>query len=461
MVASTSGCRLFEARRRAVVFVALAILAAPCAAWALAPDMLPSSAIWTNFMHKIHEPKAVLIHEEDTDGDGIADLKIYKHEDGAYIDVRLKPGPDGMIVDTVVLKEDLKEKHNWVYGYDTSDDGQIEMLVRGWFAEGKWDQMLVDSDHDGRPDRFLCDLDDNGIYDGMGVDIDADGKLDYLYDLDNKTGEVLYETVGWVTFKEQQRREALPQLVYSFVADLNTLRGQEPVIVSATWDYGDGALRKNDELVPGEHLFIKAGTYDVALDVQFKLPGADKVYKAWYGIELPVEPAAPGPAPLTPERLKASVNTFYGAAGFLAAQEVAQEGPISGLWPDIKFPEAAPVGNALRASAVAPGELEFAAFWWRSDAEVNAFLDAMEGTVDAAALPAAAAGGESAKVFELVSKVRAWTVEIKDGSRVAAWREGGFIVTITTNRTLEELQRWTRLLYDILHPALEKTEPSG
>ncbi len=431
------------------------------AAWAFAPDMLPSSAIWTNFMQKIHEPKAVLIHEEDTDGDGVSDFKVYRHEDGAYIDVKLKPGPDGMIVDSVVLRENQRDKRNWVYGFDKNGDGQLEMLVRGWFAEGKWDQMLYDSDRDARPDRFLLDVDDNGVYDFMGVDIDGDGKLDSLYDLDNKTGEVLNETVGWVTFKELQRREGLPHLVYSFTPDLKTLNGEEPTIVSATWDYGDGTTRTTEELAPGEKVYAKAGKYEVSLEIQFKTRGSDRVYKAWSGISLPVEPAPVGPPPLTPETVIASVGTFYGASGFVTAEEQPKQGAVTELWPEAKIPTSAPAGRGLRASAVAAGALDLTACWWRSEAEANAFLDAMDPALEVSKLPAMAVRSTAGKPFELVSKVRARLIE-KDGVRIAAWREGGFIITLSTTMTTEELQRWTRLLYDILHPAGEKTDkPDG
>lgn len=451
MPAVTSATMTKPSCRAIGAWVVVATLALSGAAWAFSPDMLPSSAIWTRFTQKIHEPRAVLVHEEDTNGDGVPDLKVYRHEDGSYIDVKLKPGPDGMIVDMVVLRENLKDKTSWVYGYDKSGDGAIDMVVRGWFTEGKWDQMLLDTNRDGRPDRFLLDLDKNGVFDCMGADIDGDGKLDYLYDLDNKTGEVLNETVGWVTFKEQQHRDGLPHLVYSFIPELNTLTGQEPVVVSATWDFGDGSTRTTEELVPGEKVFARPGTYEVALDVQFKLPGADRVYKAWYGIALPVEPAPPGPPPLTAERLRASIATFYGACGFVTADEQPREGPISQMYPELSLPEAAPVGTALRTSAVAPGELDLAVFWWRSEAEASAFLDVLENADQAAKLPALVARAPAGRPFEIVSKVRARMVE-QDGVRIAAWREGGFIVTLSTNRTPQELQRWTRLLYDILHP---------
>lgn len=454
MPAVTSALKTKQSCRPIGAWVVVATFALSGAAWAFSPDMLPSGAIWTRFMQKIHEPRAVLVHEEDTNGDGVPDLKVYRHEDGSYIDVKLKPGPDGMIVDMVVLRENLKDKSSWVYGYDKSGDGAIDMVVRGWFAEGKWDQMLLDTNRDARPDRFLLDLDKNGVFDCMGADIDGDGRLDYLYDLDNKTGEVLNETVGWVTFKEHQHREGLPHLVYSFMPELKTLTSEEPVVVSATWDFGDKSTRTTDDLVPGEKVFARPGKYEVALDVQFKLPGADRVYKAWYGISLPVEPPPPGPPPLTSERLRESIATFYGACGFVTAEEQPREGPIAQMYPDLKLPEAAPAGSVLRTSAVAPGELDLAVFWWRSEAEATAFLEALEGTDQAPKLPALAARAPAGTPFEIVTKVRARMVE-QDGVRLAAWREGGFVVTISTNRTPQELQRWTRLLYDILHPPAE------
>lgn len=456
MPAVTSALHANQSCRPILAWAVLATLTLSSSgvAWAFSPDMLPSSAIWTRFIQKIHEPRAVLVHEQDTNGDGVPDLKVYRHEDGSYIDVKLKPGPDGMVVDMVVLRENLKDKSTWVYGYDKSGDGAIDMVVRGWFAEGKWDQMILDTTRDGRPDTFLLDIDRNGVYDCMGRDIDGDGRLDFLYDLDNKTGEILNETVGWVTFREQQHRDALPHLVYSFIPELNTLTGEEPLVVNATWDFGDGVTRTNEELVPAEKMFAKPGAYEVALDVQFRMPGAERVYKAWYGISLPVEPPPPGPPPLTPERLRGSIATFYGACGFVTAEEQPREGPISQLYPDLKLPEAAPAGTALRTSAVAPGELDLAVFWWRSEAEATAFLDALEDTDQADKLPALVARATAGTPFEIVSKVRARMVE-KDGVRIAAWRDAGFIVTISTNRTPAELQRWTRLFYDILHPPAE------
>ena len=63
-----------------------------------------------------------------------------------------------------------------------------------------------------------------------------------------------------------------------------------------------------------------------------------------------------------------------------------------------------------------------------------------------------------AQSFGLASKQRARLVDVK-GIRTASWREGAFVVTIRTNRTVEELQRWMRLFYDLLHPApLQPTE---
>lgn len=461
MLGSTHGRPTATATRCACLWAGLALLAVPSAVWAVAPDMLPSSAIWYNFMQKIREPRSVQIHEEDTDGDGVADFKVYRHEDGAYIDVKLKPGGGGMLVDTVRLRENLRDERSWVYGFDKNGDGVIDMVVRGMFAEGKWSQMLYDSDLDGRPDKFLVDIDLNGVYDGMGTDEDADGRLDYLYDLDNKTGDILNETVGWVVFKEQQRREAMPQLVYSFVPELRTLGGQEPIVISARWDYGDGAVREAESLVPGEHLYAKPGNYEIDLEVQFRIPGSEKVYRAWSGISLQVQPAPPGPAPLTVDRLLSSVNTFYGACGLITAEERPRTGLISELWPEVTLPEGAPSGNALRATAVAADDLDLAVFWWRSEAEADAFLSALESAPDPKPyLPALAVRAKEGRAVELVSKVRGRLLE-RGGVRTVAWREGPFIVTVSTNRPAHELERWARLLYDILHPAVELNPSAG
>lgn len=444
-------------RTFAALCISLAVLMASSAAWAFAPDMLPSTAIWTNFMKKVHD-KSTPFSEEDTTGDGVADFKAFKHPDGAYIYVQLKPGLDGMVVDNVVVKENLKDQASWVSGFDSNDDGQIDVLVRGQFAEGKWDQMLYDADRYGRPDRLLYDLDKNGVWDCMGIDMDADGKLDLLSDLDNKTGETINETVGWVTFEEKQRREALPQLLYSFIPELNTLTGQQAEVVNVTWQYGDGAVRNVDELVPGEHLYAEPGEYEVSLDVEFKVPGSDRTYKAWYGISLPVEAALPGPPPLTEERVKASLNTFYGACGFITATERPNQGSIAELWPEVKLPDGAPVGAALKASAVVSGELEVAIFWWRSEAEADAFLDAFGEPIQDVTLPALAVRAPSAEAFAIETKVRGMLLD-KDPQRTAAFRENGFIVTLTTNHPREEAERWLRVFHDILHPPV-KPEPT-
>lgn len=443
--------RIHNTRRLLLVAAILGgAVAIPAAAWAFTPNLLPSTAIWTNFMQKIHEPKSVKIQEEDTDGDGVADVIAYRHVNGFYIDVALTPGPDGPVPSTVILREDLKDQRGWVYGFDKNGDGKIDMLARGWFAENKWDQMLYDSDQDGRPDRFYYDLDQNGIFDCMGVDIDADGKLDYLYDLDNKTGDVLNETVGWVSFKEEQRREALPLLYYSFEPTVKTLSGVEPTVVSSNWDFGDGATRDTDALVAGEHIYQKAGSYEVSLEIKFKMPGSERVYKAWYGISLPVEAPPPGPPPLSLERVRSAVAPFFGACGFITSSERPKEGPINELWPAVKLPESAPMGNALRAGAVVPGDLELTAYWWRSEAEANAFLDALQAAppVELPGLQALATGTP----FELVSKVRARQLE-QQGVRTAVFREDAFVIVVSTNRTMTELQRWARVLYDIMHPA--------
>ena len=84
-------------------------------------------------------------------------------------------------------------------------------------------------------------------------------------DLDNKTGDIMpgTETVGWVTFTERQNREALPKLWYSFVPELNTLTGERPTVVSATWKYGDGQTRSTDDLVQMEHYYVAPGEYEV------------------------------------------------------------------------------------------------------------------------------------------------------------------------------------------------------
>lgn len=439
--------------------LAIALLVPQCGAWAFAPEMLPSMAIWTNFMQKIHEPKSTPISEEDTDGDGVVDVRAFRHADGVYIDVSMKPGPEGMITDTVILREDLKDKFSWVFGFDKSGDGVIDMLVRGWFAENKWAQMLYDSDQDGRPDRFQLDMDQNGVYDFMGVDVDGDGRLDFLYDLDNKTGEVLNETVGWVTFKEQQREEALPLLYYSFEPVLKTLSGQEPIVVSARWDYGDGAIRSADALIPGEHVYQKPGTFEVNLDVKFKMPGGDRVYKAWYGVSLPVEAPPPGPPPLNAERVRAVINPFFGACGFITANERPKEGAIAELWPEVTLPADAPQGNAMQAGAVAAGDLDLTAYWWRSDAEATAFIDAVLAAQPKPALPGLEAMGDAGQPFELATKVRARMVD-KSGRRIATFRQDGFVFVLTTNRTAQELQRWTRLLHDILNPPVAAPKPT-
>jgi len=434
-----------------VIYLAGLVLIVPSAVWAFSPDTLPSTAIWTNFFQKIREPKSTKIQEEDTDGDGVADVMVYRHQDGFYIDVALKPGPDGMIVDTVILKEDLKDQATWVYGFDKNGDGQIDMLVRGRFAEGKWDQMLYDSDRDSRPDRLQADIDQNGVYDCLGVDIDADGKIDYLYYLDNETGDILNETVGWVTFKEEQRVEALPQLYYSFQPTIEALSNDTPEVVSATWNYGDGAIRNMDSLVPGEHRYAKADTYQVTLDVRFQMPGGERIYKAWYGIELPVEPPPPGPPPLTEMRVKEAINPFYGLCGFVTAKDRPDQGTIAELWAEVALPEGAPVGNALKAGAVAPGDLDLTVYWWNSEEELNAFLKAVEAAEAKPALPGLDTFGPTATPFEIVSKVRG-QMTLTGGRRTATFRENAFLVCITTTRTEQELQRWTRALYDILHP---------
>jgi hypothetical protein len=454
---STSSALCWRSVGLVAVVAAMTALACP-ATWAFSPDALPSSAIWINFMQKISEQKAYLVQEVDTDGDTVNDLKTYRHEDGSYIDVKLKPGADGMMVESVTLRESPKERKNWVFGFDRNSDGQIDLLVRGMYADNKWDQMLYDSDRDGRPDTFLVDMDDNGVYDFMGADTDADGKLDALYDLDNTDGKVVNETVGWVQFKEQQAKDALPLLVYSFKPEIHTLSGEEAQVVSISWDYGDGTVRPGESLIPGEHLYAKPGSFDVQLDVQFKVKGAEKVYRAWYGISLPVEAGPAGPAPLTPERVTASVNTLFGACGLLTADEKPRTGTLAELWPTVTIPQGAPAGQALRASAIAPNELEMAVGWWRSEAEATAFLDALDKA--AADLPLGAVRATGAQPFELATKVRAHVLE-HDGLRTTAWREGGYVVTLTSNRTPDELQRWTRLLYDILHPAPEKAPAGG
>lgn len=423
-------------------------------AWAFPPDMLPSSAIWIDFMQKYTEQKAFLISEVDTNGDGVADLKTYRRDDGLFLDVRVKPSGEGMVLDSVVLRGNPKERKNWVYAFDRNGDGRIDLMVRGMYADDKWNQMLHDSDSDGRPDTFLVDMDDNGVYDFMGADVDGDARLDALYDMDNTTGKVVNETVGWVQFTETQSKDALPLLVYSFKPEVHTLTGEEAQVVGASWDYGDGTIRPAESLVPGEHLYAKPGDYDVQLDVQFKVKGADKVYRAWYGISLPVEAGPAGPPPLTAERVIGSVSTLFGACGLLTADERPRTGTVPELWPGLTWPEGIPAGQGLRAGAIAPNELEMAVGWWRSETEATAFLDAITGD-NLAALPLAAGRAPQAQAFELATKVRAHLVE-RDGVRTAVWREGGFIVSLTSDRTAEELQRWTRLLYDILHPAPEK-----
>ena len=456
MLAFIAADRHLITAARLCACLGVALLVLPSAVWAFSPDMLPSAAIWTNFQRKIRADESVPISAgEDTDGDGVVDYQVFRHKDGAQIVVKKKPGPDGMIVDYVELREG-KDKKNWVFGFNKADSPQnrLDMVVRGWFSKDKvdcWDQMLYDSDSDGRPDRFLYDLDKNGVYDCMGTDDNGDGKLDLLYDLDNKTGEVLNKTVGWVTFKEQQRKEGLPALVYSFEPELQTLSGATPIVVRATWDFGDGATRASDDLVPGEHIYPKAGTYAVSLDVEFKLTADGETYKAWQGVSLPVEAPPLGPAPLTAEAVTASINSFYGACGLVAADEQPKVGSVAELWPEVKLPEAAPAGRGLRSRSIAPGELDVAVFWWRSDAEAGAFLDALAAVNPKPELPVLATRAADAKPFAVANKIRAELAE-KAGVRTTAWREGGFVVTLSTNRTVEEAQRWSRLLYDMLHP---------
>lgn len=428
-------------------------------AWAFSPDMLPSSAIWIDFMQKYTEQKAFLVAEVDTNGDGVNDLKTYRRDDGLFVDVRVKPVGEGMVLDSVALRGNAKDRKTWVYAFDRNSDGRIDLMVRGQFADDKWNQMILDSDSDGRPDTFLVDMDDNGVYDFMGGDVDGDGKLDTLSDLDNTTGKVVNETVGWVQFAETQSKDALPLLVYSFKPEVRTLTGEDAQVVGVSWDYGDGTVRPAESLVPGEHLYAKPGNYEVQLDVQFTVKGSDKQYRAWYGISLPVEAGPAGPPPLTAERVMGSVNTLFGACGLLTADERPKTGTVPELWPSLTWPEGIAGGQGLRAGAIAPNELEMAVGWWRSEVEATAFLDALTGT-DAAALPLAAGRSTGAQAFELATKVRAHMVD-RGGVRTTVWREGGFIVSLTSDRTTEELQRWTRLLYDILHPAPEKGPAAG
>lgn len=465
MLASKSSGRT-PSRAGRVVGLGLALFALwlPCAVWAFPPDALPSAAIWTNFMQKIHEEASTQIDEIDQNRDGVVDLRIYLHADGSYIDVTLQPAGNEMIPSSVTLRDNRKDKKQWVYGFDTNTDGNIDMIVRGMFAENMWDQMIYDSDRDGRPDKFMRDMDQNGVYDFMGSDEDGDGRLDYLYDLDNKTGDIMpgTETVGWVTFTERQNREALPKLWYSFVPELSTLTGDRPTVVSATWKYGDGQTRSTDDLVQMEHYYVSPGEYEVAVEVEFRMPGSDKVWTAWSGVHLPIEPGPAGPAPLAKEQVLAASRDLYGMCGLVPNSEQPQMGLISELWPEAKLPETAPAGEALRNSAVAPGELELAVFWWRSDAEADAFLDALTVSADPKPdIPVMVVRAQDAQGFELASKQRAQLVDNK-GVRTAAWREGPFVVTIRTNRTVEELQRWSRLLFDLLHPApTPAPEPEG
>lgn len=443
-----------------LVALTTGMIALAATAFACTPDMLPSPGLWTYFQQKVFEKNSTRIYEEDTDRDGVVDYQIFRNNaDGTLVDVRLKPGPNGMVPDVVVVREKGQDRKNWVYGFSKRGDGQIDMIVRGQYADNKWDQMIYDSEHDGKAHTFLADTDDNGVWDCMGVSIEGNGKFDYLYDLDNKTGAVLTETIGWVTFKEVQRREALPLLYFSFNPELKTLSDEPATVVSATWDYGDGKIVQADDLVPGEHVYDKPGTYEVQLDVQFKVGNNDKVWKAWYGISLPVLPAPDLPPPLTVETVKSSINKFYGLCGLVTADEQPKTGTIAELWPELKLPDAAPPGQALRISAVSPGALDLAVFWWRNEAEANAFLDAVTASpgLDSTKLPALVVRQESARAFQIANKVRGKMLEQeKDRLRIAAWRENGFIITITSNMPGSEVERWSRLLYDILHPAPAK-----
>lgn len=468
MLAYTTVHSPFAARWRAVAILpVLVALLLPGLCWAFSPDMLPSPAIWWNFMKKVGEKRAYLVLKQDTRGDGVNDYFVYRHEDGSQIVVKYKPTPEGMKLEYVILEEG-KDKRNWVYGFNRNGNARgdvlpIDMVVRGWFSlngEDHWDQMIYSSKADGKPDRFLLDMDKNGVYDCMGADESGSGKLEYLYDLDNKTGEVLNKTVGWVAFKQQQHREALPQLVYSFPAEVNTLGGTQAAVTRASWDYGDGTVVTMDQLAPGEHRYAKAGTYEVSLEVEFKVKGSDDTWKAWQGVALPVEAPPPGPPPLTPDALKLAVPSFYGACGLVSAEELPKIGTIAELWPEVKLPAGAPAGQALRAHAIAPGELDVAAFWWRSDVEATAFLECLGAAPDPKPdLPAMAASTAAGNTpFAMPNKLRAHMSD-KGASHTTAWREGGFIITLTTNRTVEEAQRWTRLFYDILHPAPAATTP--
>lgn len=459
MLASNRWHLPIAARWRVWSLALAAAFALPCAVQACSPDMLPSPGLWTYFNQKIYEKNSSLIYEEDTDHDGVNDYRIFRNnQDGTLVDLRLKPGANGMVPDVVVVHEKSQDKKNWVYGFSKKGDGQIDMIVRGQYAENKWNQMIYDSEHDNKAHTFLADSDENGVWDCMGVSTNGDGRFDYLYDLDNKTGAVINETIGWVTFKEQQRREALPLLYYSFVPEVKTLSGDPATIVSSTWDYGDETVRHHESLVTGEHPYKGAGTYDVQLDVEFKVGNSDKVWKAWYGISLPVvEGPAPAP-PLTEEMIRASITNFYGLCGLVTSDEQPKTGTIAELWPGVKTPEAAPMGKALRVSAAAPGTLDLGVMWWRNEAEANAFLDSLAATPGIETqLPAAVVRMESAQPFEVVSKVRAKLLDSeKDKVRIAAWREGGFIITLTSNMPATEVQRWTRLLYEVLHPAPAK-----
>lgn len=459
---NSSGRTLRRASRWFTAALALFALWLPCALWAFPPDALPSAAIWTNFMNKIHEEASSLVREEDLNADGVVDMKTYRHDDGSYIDVVLQPGAGAAMVPfSVTLRDPRKDRKFWVYGFDMNNDGTLDTVVQGQFADDKWDQMIVDSDGDGRPDKFLRDMDQNGFYDCMGHDEDSDGRLDYLYDLDNKTGGILdgTKTVGWVVFKEHQHREALPKLWYSFTPELSTLSGSAATVVSATWNFGDGMERQFDELAEAPHVYREAGTYEVTLDVEFRLPGDETIWKAWTGLQLPIEPGPAGPPPLDRERAIAAARELYGICGLVANSEQPQIGQISELWPQVTLPETAPAGEALRNSAVAPGELDLAIFWWRSEAEAEAFLDTLMAAEDPKPdLPLMVERAADAQSFGLASKQRARLVDVK-GIRTASWREGAFVVTIRTNRTVEELQRWMRLFYDLLHPApLQPTE---